>query len=268
MNFSVLLSVYKEEKPEYLNKALESIWDYQKLKPDEIVLVKDGPLHNDLNSVIDGWLNKVGKNFTVVSLTKNVGLGAALNKGLISCSNNLVARMDTDDISLPDRFIKQVTFMEKNANIAVLSSWVEEINEANERTAIRKLPTDHKNIVSFGKSRNPISHPAVIFRKDAVLSVGGYPEFKKSQDYALWSLMLTKGFRFANLDKILLKMRTGESLMQRRNFRYFLYEFEILKFQKNIGFISVTSFIKNSIFRLILRLSPNYFKKLMYKYFR
>ncbi|GHV72345.1 hypothetical protein AGMMS49928_29020 [Spirochaetia bacterium] len=128
MKFSVLLSVYKNEKPEYLNRALVSIWDDQTLKPDQIVLVEDGQLTSELDKVIDEWQQRLSDIFTVVNLPENVGLGAALNEGLKYCKHDLVARMDTDDVSLPDRFEKQIAFMNNNPQIAVSSAFIEEVN--------------------------------------------------------------------------------------------------------------------------------------------
>ena len=268
IDFSVLISVYRQEDPTFLEKAFESIWDTQELKPTEIVVVKDGPLTNSLNNVIDKWHRRIGDLFKIVGLKKNIGLGAALNVGLERCNNSLVARMDADDLSLPARFDNQVKFMKNNPEVAVSSSWIEEINEDNEVVSVRKLPQKHDEIFDFAKSRNPISHPVAMFRKEAVLSVGGYPEFRKSQDYALWSLMLQNGYKFANIPEVLLKMRTGEGLLKRRNLDYFFYEYEIFRFQKKIGFISNTGFLKNVISRVALRISPAFIKKLFYKYLR
>src|SRR5690554_5001347 len=112
MSFTVLMSVYAKEQPDYFNQAFLSIWDQQTLKPDQIVLVKDGPLTAELDAEIQRWQEKLGKVLSVVELPENVGLGAALNEGLKACKYELVARMDTDDISLPARFEEQVAFMQ------------------------------------------------------------------------------------------------------------------------------------------------------------
>jgi glycosyltransferase involved in cell wall biosynthesis len=122
MNFSVLLSVYKKENPSYLKQALTSIWDEQTLKPDQIVLVKDGALTLELDNVINEWLKKLGSLLTIVELPKNVGLGTALIEGLKYCKYDIVARMDTDDISLPQRFEKQIAFFEQNKDSVIVGS--------------------------------------------------------------------------------------------------------------------------------------------------
>jgi hypothetical protein len=130
--------------------------------------------------------------------------------------------------------------------------------------SIRKVPLMHDEIVQFAKYRNPISHPVAIFRKQAVLSVGGYPEFRKSQDYALWALMLKSGYHFANINEVLLKMRCGDALLGRRGIKYFKSEFEILKYQKAIMFIDNFEFIRNLIIRFGIRILPNSMKKILY----
>lgn len=138
----------------------------------------------------------------------------------------------------------------------------------NNYISIRKIPLIHNEIEKFAKYRNPISHPVSIFRKDAVLAVGGYPAFRKSQDYALWSLMLKNNYQFANIDDVLLRMRCGIELFQRRNFSYFKYEFDILRFQKKIGFINNYEFARNVIMRFYARILPGFIKKIIYRFVR
>jgi glycosyltransferase involved in cell wall biosynthesis len=129
MNFSVLLSVYKKEMPDYFNQAFVSIWDEQTLKPNQIVLVKDGPLTPELDQAIDEWKKKLGDILAIVELPENIGLGAALNEGLKYCKYELVARMDSDDISMPERFEKQVAFFEKDEKVAIVGTNILEFYE-------------------------------------------------------------------------------------------------------------------------------------------
>jgi glycosyltransferase involved in cell wall biosynthesis len=128
-HFSVLLSLYDKEKPEYLDQSLSSIWDDQTLKPNQIVLVKDGPLTPELDTLVLEWQEKLGGILTVVALPKNIGLGAALNEGLKYCKHGLVARMDADDISMPDRFEKQIAFFENNEGAVIVGSSIFEFYE-------------------------------------------------------------------------------------------------------------------------------------------
>lgn len=124
MNFSVLLSLYHKEKPEYLEKCFESIWDKQILKPSEIVLVLDGPIGEELISYVQKWQAKINNVLKIVPLSQNVGLGKALNEGLKQCSYDWVFRMDTDDICTPDRFEKQVAFIRQNPDVVLFSGQV------------------------------------------------------------------------------------------------------------------------------------------------
>ncbi|MCG3767778.1 glycosyltransferase [Vibrio cincinnatiensis] len=269
MTCSVLMSVYKAENPQFLQQAIESIYHNQTLKPSQVVIVKDGSLPAQLEEVLDRYQSELQETLTMVSLPKNVGLGAALNAGLAHCRYELVARMDTDDIAMPERFAKQVKFMQQNPNVIACSGVIEEWDSAfTEQLGSRKLPLEHNDIVKFAKSRSPLNHPAAMFRKAAVVEVGGYPPLRKAQDYALWSLLIVNGAQLANLPSVLLKMRSGDEMMGRRGLDYFKYEFQLLQFQKQIGFLSRFAFIKNIIVKFILRVSPLFIKRIAYKLLR
>ncbi|TRO40096.1 glycosyltransferase [Pseudomonas sp. ALS1131] len=269
MEFSVLLSVYDKENPSFFNQAFLSIWDAQILKPEQIVLVKDGPLSPELDTVIASWQEKLGSTLTVVPLSRNVGLGAALNEGLKYCRYELVARMDTDDVALPKRLATQIKFMQENPDIVASSAILEEWNyDLTQLISMRKLPTKPEDIMTFSLRRSPLSHPLAVFRKDIILSVGGYPPLRKAQDYALWSLLLTKGYKLANLPDVLLKMRAGNEMLARRGFGYFRYECELLRFQRDIGFLTPLNYYLNFIGKAILRLAPRSLQSLAYKFAR
>lgn len=269
MGFSVLLSVYKAEKPEFLQQAIESIYHEQTLKPSQVVIVKDGPLPEQLEQVLERYKTDLQATLTIVSLAKNVGLGAALNAGLAHCRYELVARMDTDDIAMPDRFAIQVKFMQQNPNIIACSGVIEEWDSAfTEQLGCRKLPQEHSDIVKFAKSRSPLNHPAAMFRKAAVVEVGGYPPLRKAQDYALWSLLIVNGAQLANLPNVLLKMRSGDEMMGRRGLDYFKHEYQLLQFQKEIGFLSYSEYIKNVVTKGLLRVSPLFIKRAAYHLLR
>jgi glycosyltransferase involved in cell wall biosynthesis len=267
--FSVLMSVYQAESDIYLHEALHSVWYAQNLKPSQIVVVCDGPLTKKLNSVLESWKQKLKEALVLVELPENRGLGAALNSGLAHCDCELVARMDSDDRALPDRFSKQLAFMQNHPDIAASSGLVEEWDESfHTLIAKRTLPTNSSKLEVYAKRRSPLSHPAVMFRKSIVDAVGGYPELRKAQDYALWSVLIAKGYRLANLDVCLVQMRTGNELMHRRNWKYLVAEYRLLKFQKRIGFIGRYNFTLNLLIRAMLRLSPVSIKALMYRYLR
>jgi len=265
MKISVLMSVYEKENPVYFQESLKSL-SLQTKKSDNVVLVEDGPISYALQKIIGYYKDDL--NIISVKLKKNSGLAITLNEGLKYCDGEIVIRMDSDDISLPNRIEKQIRYMKNNPHISVLSAYIEEIDERNNVVGKRLLPIENEEIIKFAKKRNPISHPCSVFRKNDVLSVGGYPLLRKSQDYALWSLMIINGYKFANIDEVLLKMRTGTAFLKRRGLEYLKYEIELLQYQRKIRFLNYYDFITNIIFRSFLRLSPDYIKILLYKNIR
>lgn len=230
--------------------------------------MKDGPLTPELDRVVSDWKLKLGQKLTVVLLERNMGLAAALNVGLRYCKNELVARMDTDDISVPVRFEKQMDFMQKNPDVAVSSGLIEEWSQDySYKVSERRLPLVHEDILRFAKFRSPMSHAAVMYRKSAVLAVGGYPRIYP-EDYPLWGAMLVKGYVFANLPDLLLKVRVGDAINERRGVEFLKGEIEIFKYLHAIGFINRFEVFLNCLARGAVRLSPTFLKKVFYKYSR
>lgn len=259
------MSVYGEESPIYMEQCLKSLID-QTRKSNEVIIVEDGALTLALHEAIEKYKDPL--HIKSVKIPINKGLAEALNEGLKYCSGDIVLRMDSDDIALPNRFERQIRYMTDNPNISVSSAYIEEIDDKQNVVGKRVLPIEHEEIIKFAKSRNPISHPCSVFRKKDVLSVGGYPLFRKSQDYALWSLMLVSGYKFGNINEVLLKMRTGTGFLQRRGSEYLKYEMELLRYQRRIGFLNYYDYFLNIVSRSILRLSPDFIKNLLYKIFR
>lgn len=268
MNFSVLISVYLKESPFAFNNALDSVYTGQVIKPSQIVLVQDGSLTIELYNMISSWKKKLGDILTIISLEQNVGLATALNEGLKYCKYELVARMDTDDIAMPERFEKQYAFMQTHPEVSVCSGLIEEWSEDFAyKISERHLPLTHQEIKKFAKRRSPMSHPAVMFRKSAVLAVGGYPNIYP-EDYPLWGKMLSAGYKFANLPDLLLKMRVGDALTERRGLQFLKGEIKIYRYLRDIGFINQFEFLFNCVSRGLVRLSPTWLKKIFYKYLR
>jgi len=264
--FSVLMSIYKDETPSNLRQCLESL-EAQTLKATDVVLVEDGVIDAVLQSTIEEFRHSL--NIKSVRLAQNIGLAAALNKGLESCDHAFVARMDTDDVCLPERFEKQIGFLMAHPEIAVVGALVEEYDVTmSVASGIRHTPSQHVDIMAFAKRRSPLSHPTVVFRKEAVLAVGGYPLFRKAQDYALWSLMLQRGYTLHNVPEVLLNMRAGAGMMERRKADHLKYELAILKYQKSIGFLTPSEYLFNVCARSITRLSPSFVRTLIYKFAR
>lgn len=263
MSFSVLMSIYHAEHPDYLRQALQSLLD-QTLKANEVILVEDGPLPDALSTIIESF--RASLNICSVRLATNGGLAVALNEGLKHCSHELVARMDGDDISLPQRFEKQIAFMESNTGIAASSAALDEFDENGVVFSSRILPLTHEELVRFAKTRSPISHAAAVFRKSAVQAVGGYPLFKRSQDVALWSLLIVRGYKLANLPDKLFMVRAGAGFMARSGLQSFKYEYAVICYQRKIGFLSRFDFFKNTSIRFILAVAPASIKKLLYSH--
>ena len=264
-DISVLISIYKDDDPCFFAEALSSIYSEQIKKPAEIILVADGEITAAHKKVIDEFNLTYPGVMTFLPLEKNVGLAAALNYGLAHCRHNLVARMDADDISVSERFALQHDYMSRNRDIGVCGGFVEEVEPDDLMIlGIRKVPVTHQEILSFAKRRSPVSHPSVMFKKNLILSHGGYPDFRKCQDYALWSCLLTRGVKFANIPQVLLKMRAGNSLHVRRGFAHFKYELVVMKYQYQIGFISLVDFFINLSIRFTLRATPIFLRKFFY----
>jgi len=258
MKFSVLMSVYEKEDPAYFNLAMQSIWDKQTLKPDEIVLVKDGPLTNELSCLIEQWQQKHPGLFKIVSLSENSGLGVALQQGLKACSYSIIARMDADDISCPERFEKQLKFLLENPDIAVVSSWMACFKDnPNKIIFIRQMPQKYEDISRIAKFRNPICHPPVMFRRSAIEAVGGYSNRPRNQDYHLWARMLLNGFKITCIPETLYKFRCNSNFLKRRaSFQHMLSMIKLQKEFLKMGFISFPRFILNIIVRITAYMLP------------
>lgn len=268
MAFSVLLSLYYKEKPEYLRQSLDSVFQ-QTLPPNEVILVLDGVITPDLQSIVNEFISQHSE-LKIVPIEKNVGLGAALNEGLKHCSYEIVARMDTDDICFPNRFEKQVAFMDGHPDIDLCSSWIEEFgnDDINQVESIRKLPETHDEIVAFGKTRNPISHPASIFRKASVNLAGGYLPFNLFEDYYLWVRMIVNGCKVYNIQEPLLHFRTSPNMFNRRGgFSYAFRETRLVWKFKKLGYITLTEFIKYAVLHFPVRIAPRCIKKFIYANF-
>ncbi len=269
MKFSILLSIYYKEKPEYFNRCMQSIYDEQTLKPDEIVLVEDGKLTSELYEVIDKWKEKLGNTFKTIPLEKNVGLGDALNEGLQNCRYELIARMDTDDIARYDRFEKQLSIF-KNNDIDIISSWVSEFDkDENKIASYRKVSKSHEEIKSFAKKRNPLNHPAVMYKKSSVQKAGGYQKMMWFEDYYLWCRMLLDGAKFYNIQEPLVSMRAGYGQLERRSgLKYALAEVKFQKKLLKLGFLNQKEFLVNISIRFISRIMPKSLIKTIYRVIR
>lgn len=269
MKFSVLISIYHKEAPDFFNQAMESLWDKQTLRPSEIVLVEDGQLTAELYEAIAIWEEKLKGILKIVPLETNQGLGKALNTGLQHCQYEYIARMDTDDVCAPDRFEKQIAFLKNNHEIDIIGGQIDEFEkEIGDLSVSRKLPITHEDLLAFAKKRCPFNHPTVIYRKSAVEKAGGYQDDFLYEDYALWVRMICNGARIANLNDVVLHMRAGDAMFARRGgFKYAKSEISAqLNFYK-MGFLSLLELTRNIVLRVPVRLMPNGLRVWVYQTF-
>ena len=261
--YSVLMSLYKKEKPEYLRLALDSMLN-QTIAPDEIILVEDGPLTEELYAVLGEYpsLHRV-KNKT------NLGLGLALNAGLKECRNELVARMDTDDCSKPERCKKQLARFAEKPYLSIVGSHIDEfIGDISNVVSKRIVPTSSEDIYEYAKKRSAFNHPAVMYSKTAVLDNGGYADLKRNQDVDLFGRMQFKGYKAENIDESLLWFRSSDELAKRRKSweNTWSYVATIRKFWK-MGYSSFMDYMIVAIAQIGMYLLPINIQKKIYKIF-
>jgi glycosyltransferase involved in cell wall biosynthesis len=268
--FSVLISTYINDNPQALEQALASIIN-QSLVPTEIVLVIDGLIKIDTENVIANFKKTNAEIFKIVRLETNLGLGNALKIGLENCSNELIARMDSDDIAVYDRFKIQVNYLVNNENVVLVGSNMEEFNAIpGDLKRVKAVPSRYNDIKKYAKYRNPINHPTAVFRKNAVQKVGSYTELNLFEDYYLWIRMLKEGFVVENINQNLLFFRvSNETISRRHGLQYLKKEVAFFSKMKASGFLNSNEFYFAIIFRLPMRLLPLKILSLFYaKYLR
>ncbi|MGP9688746.1 glycosyltransferase [Psychrobacter sp. AOP22-C1-C5] len=264
MKFSVLMSVYKNDVPRFFEQALQSV-NSNTIKPTEVVLVCDGLLTDELEQVIVRYKTKLALN--LIRLDSNMGLGIALQLGIRYCQYEWIARFDADDICDLIRFEKQINFIENNPNIDVLGGQIVEFNQDpyEQKMKRKRVPIINDDIYSYAKSRNPMNHMTVMFRKSAVIAAGNYQNAPYYEDYDLWVRMLLKGCKLANMDEVLVYARAGERMYDRRGgLNYLKQEIRMQINFFDIGFISLFQLSKNLTLRIPVRLLPNKVRGIVY----
>lgn len=269
-NYSVLMSVYYGEKAEFLRLSARSILT-QTVPTDDFVLMCDGPLTDELNEVIEELIREHGDVLRVIRLEKNCGLGDALNIGIEKCKNELIARMDSDDIAISNRCELQLMKFEEDPDLAIVGGAIDEFEGTPFNVVSHKsMPEAHSDVVSYARIRNPFNHPTVMYRKSAVLEAGGYPHRMMHEDYALWANMILRGVKVCNLPDTLCFMRVDSGLYDRRGgwdylkmaikLRWHLYRSGLYTFWSFL-FVScglsiiclLTPSLRKTVYRLILR---------------
>lgn len=264
-SYSVLMSVYHKEKPEYLRESMESIYN-QTVPTDNFVLVCDGPLNPPLDEVIAEMQEKFGDRLYVHRLAKNGGLGNALNEGMTKCKNELIARMDSDDVSRKDRCEREIQIFEEYPDVSIVSGVIEEfVGNISNVQSRRVVPQRQEDIIAFAKKRNPFNHPCVMYRKNTVEQAGGYQDFYLLEDYYLWIRMLQHGFIGYNLQEPLLWMRAGSDMYKRRGgWKYFLSQRKLLCYMHQSGFITYSQYLMGTFIRLGVAMAPNHFRSFIF----
>lgn len=266
--FSVLMSVYYKEKAEYLNLALNSI-EYQTIKPTEIILVEDGELTSELYSVIEQHQKLLKQKLKIVKNKKNKGLGLALHEGTKHVTTDWIARMDTDDISIQNRFELQLNEIKKNPDIAVIGGQVNEFLTTPQRfVGKRRVPLSQEKIYEYIKYRNPFNHPTVMINKKKLIDIGGYRNSDRLEDYDLWVRFVERKERLLNLKNVLVYMRVGTDMYKRRGGLKYLRNYMHMKNNwRKLGVGNYSSMFLSDILMTANVFMPVKIRKYMYQKF-
>lgn len=269
MKCSVLMSVYKNDNPGFLKIALESIFEGQTRKPDEIVVVFDGPLNDNLYRVLDSF--RSGKEEIVKYLPQDVnkGLGEALRIGSEQCTGDYIFRMDSDDISDGRRIEKQAALMELHPEIDALGTDIAEFKEDpfKEETRLRVCPAEHEEIVKMAKKRNPMNHVSACIKKSALMKAGGYQTLLLLEDYLLWLNMIGCGCKLANLNEPLVYVRVGNGFDSKRGAKERIVGWSKLQnVMLENGMINPFQAFMNKLYIRLFVNTPSFVKKGIYKF--
>lgn len=266
--YSILMSVYCKEKPEHLAASIESMMR-QTVVTDDFVIVCDGPLTDELDLVLENCEKQYPGVFQIIRLPENVGIGAAANIGLPYCKNELVAKMDADDISLPDRCEKQLACFAQNAELTVIGGYIAEFEEDPEKPfAVRKVPAQNGDIRKFARRRQPFNNVTVMYRKSAVTAVGGYRPLNRCEDFDLYTRLLHAGYGAQNIEEVLVNVRVNKAGTTRRA------SFDTLRgvvrsrgYAVKIGFASVGDFLICVMGELLIVICPGSVHRFIYNKF-
>lgn len=264
MSISVLMSVYKSENPAYLDRALKSVWDDQTLKPNEIVLIEDGPLGSGLSAIVEEWKNRLGEVLVILHNEVNLGLTKSLNKGIRHIRSEYVARMDSDDVSDPLRFERQTAYLKEHPEVDVVGGSLQEFNDEHPNLNVRHYPLTPEESRGYIVKASPLAHPTVMMRRRIFDSGIMYNEkYRTSQDIALWFDLLSRGYKIANVPEVTIYFRRDDAVFKRRNRSKAVNEFKI--YMKGIwSLYGFTWKYAYPVARLCFRLLPTSMVKWIY----
>ena len=263
---SVLISVYEKENYAFFDLALKSIICDQIKKPDELILICDGPLTKELYLVIEKYSKEYPHLIYTYKLDKNEGLGNALNYGLTKCSNNIIIRVDSDDVCDPSRVMLQSLFFDSHPDISIVSAYIDEFfDDWNKPIRTKKLPLNHDQLVNYAKFRNPINHMAVAFRKEDILNMGSYRNLPYLEDYDLWVRAINNGYKLANIDRVLVHARIGNGMVKRRSNKQYISGWKIInKYMLKNKMINIIEYFRNIVAINIFIFLPIGIKEIVY----
>lgn len=265
LNFSVLISVYNKDNPQWLKEAVESVLN-NTIKPNEIIVAIDGPVKKEIHDILENYEKNIS-NFLNVFLPENKGRGEALNKVLPMCKYNYVALVDADDINLPNRFELQLKEFAKNSKLAVVGGYIQEFKNLNNMQSIRKVPLTNEEICKYIKFRCPINQPTVMLNKNKILEIGGYESLFLMEDYLLWVKAVNNKLEFCNIPKVLVNMRINDNLYARRGgYKYFKSSKTVFNMLLKTKNINVFIYLLNIIIRFTVHvLMSNNIRKIFYR---
>ena len=263
--FSVLLPIYAGDRPDYLARSLASVTVEQTRPPDEVVVVRDGPVSPELAQTLADLAATSSVPVVQVELQHNEGLGRALDRGLAACRHDVVARQDADDISLPERFERQMPLIEAGADL-VGAGLLEFGEDEHDVVGQRTPPTSRAEIRRSARFRDPFNHPTVVYRRAAVEAVGGYAHLPLMEDYWLFMRMLESGVVADNLAEPFVLYRVGAGAYARRGGPELLRsEVELQRRMLAAGYVTRMQYLRNVAVRGGYRLVPEQVRRLAYR---
>lgn len=267
-SFSVSMCVYGKDDPTFFDMAVESIVQ-QTVPPNEIVLTVDGPIPECIQTVIEKYREKMTMiSFQVIYLERNMGHGEARRVSFEHCTHELIALMDADDLSVPNRFQKQLACFAADPELDIVSGIIQEFVDTPENTAGKRIvPQSDGEIKEYMKRRCPMNQVAVMFRKRAVEQAGGYLDWYCDEDYYLWIRMALAGKKFANVPDVLVNVRVGKEMYSRRGgWKYFRSEAKLQRLMLKKNMISPGRYGINVAQRLVLQvLMPNRLRGFLFR---
>ncbi|MFV0484951.1 MAG: glycosyltransferase [Candidatus Saccharimonadales bacterium] len=265
---SVLMCLYKGDTDRYFREAVDSVFE-QSVQPDELIIVVDGAICNKLDEALT-MVTKKYKKIKVIRLPRNVGVGMASNEGIKHCKNELIAKMDADDVAVRERFELQLAEFAKDPKLALLGGQLAEFSgDISNVVSHRKVPTGANEIKRFAKKRSPFNNQTVMYKKSVVLAVGGYPKLNRAEDYYLFSKIIAEGYKVKNLSKVLMYFRLDDDAIGRR--RTWKHTKEIINARNEIRKLGVSNYldlISTSLGQIVVFITPAFFAKWLYRRLR